>query len=63
MFLSAISSSLLAEVAEVSVEVAGDIVIEGKSGILSVVEQFVVDDRDWCDNFLVENFLWMVRLS
>ncbi len=24
---------------------------EGKSGILSVVEQFVVDDRDWCDNF------------
>ncbi len=51
MFLSAISSSLLAEVADVSVEVAGDIVKEGKSGILSVVEQFVVDDRDWCDNF------------
>ncbi len=51
MVLSAISSSLFAEVAEVRVEVAGDIVIEGKCGILSVVEQFVVDDRNWREDF------------
>ncbi len=56
MFLSAISSSLLAEVAEVSVEVACDIVIVGKSCILSDMEQFVVEVRDWREVFLVENF-------
>ncbi len=55
-----VSSSLLAfskqEVAEVSVEVAGAVGIEGKSGILSVVEPFVVDARDWREDFFVGPF-------
>ncbi len=55
MFLSALSSSLLdfskQEDAEVSVEVAGDVGIDCKCGILSVVEQFVFDARYCCEDF------------
>ncbi len=64
--MSAVSSSLLAiskeEVAvDVSVEVMGDVGINCKSDEWLVVEWFMVDARDWREDFLVDPFdIWFV---